>query len=320
MQRFPSCSAGSGFLICIECKLSYSYILHITTKGSVLSIVTVLAGASGGPMALPPKSVSALPAAPALRRPDDQGPGTKTCLASALYSLRRRVRPHDAAWTPAFCRSLAETVAAVGERYDLSPALLVAVMMNESDMDEGAARVSRTLRGIAMDSGLMGIRCVLDRRGRCKNGLVRGLAWRDVMDPFTNVELAARYLAHYRDGAGRDRIVVRLRQADGPARIIERDVPCRHRNHAYWAHYNHGTRYIARGPARHYPQHVAVLYHALGVTLGFETSDTPPEALSHSSGAASRNSKLRDLILSTNLCTPSTAIAAATGTPAPERL
>ena len=44
---------------------------------------------------------------------------------------------------------------------------------------------------------------------------------------------------------------------------VTKDVPCTHANHAFWAHYNHGPRYIDHGPARHYPHRVAVIDHAL---------------------------------------------------------
>ena len=93
------------------------------------------------------------------------------------------------------------------------------------------------------------------------------------MEPLTNIELGARYLAHYRDGAGRSRITVRVRQPDGTVLTTHRNVPCRHSDHAYWAHYNHGTRYIAHGQARFYPIHVAALYAALGESLGLGTSE-----------------------------------------------
>jgi len=157
----------------------------------------------------------------------------------------------------------------------VAPALLVAVMINESDLDENAARVSQTRSGVAKDSGLMGIRCVIGRGGRCKNDLVHGMAWGEVMDPVTNVELGARYLAHYRDmGKGKH------------ARVRKR---CTHRDHAYWAHYNHGERYLARGGARHYPHNVAVLYYALAQIMGWDVSELTSSPLTvRDNGALAR--------------------------------
>jgi hypothetical protein len=195
------------------------------------------------------------------------------CLAEALCALKQKMSAHHGTWSPALCRTIAEGVEASAARHDLSPALLLAVMIQESDLDETAARVSHPGGGIARDSGLMGIRCRLDQRGRCTNGLVRGMPWRQVMAPVTNIELGARYLALYRDGAGRSRIVVRAPQPDGTVRETVRNVPCRHLDHAYWAHYNHGTHYISRGLPRLYPLHVAALYAALGQTLGLDTSE-----------------------------------------------
>jgi hypothetical protein len=210
----------------------------------------------------PPVVVAA--AAPA------QGEG---CLAQTLCSLNQKLRRAHAAWSASECRSLAEGVVASAARHGLSPALLVAVMIQESDLNENAARVSHPHGGLAKDSGLMGIRCVLDGRGRCTNGLVRGMAWRQVMEPLANIELGARYLALYRDGAGRSKITVRTRAADGTVQVSTRNVPCRHSDHAYWAHYNHGTRYISRGPARFYPIEVSALYSAVGETLGLDTAE-----------------------------------------------
>jgi hypothetical protein len=190
-------------------------------------------------------------------------------LASSLCTLRRRISPRRPSWTPAFCRALAQGVLASARRHEMGPALLLAVMINESDLDEKAARLSHPAGAVAKDSGLMGIRCVLSK-GRCTNGLVRGLPWRTVMDPLTNVELGARYLALYRDGGGRSLVTVRMRMPDGTVRSTVRNIPCAHRDHAWWAHYNHGTRYINHGEARLYPHHVAVLQDVLADGLALD--------------------------------------------------
>jgi hypothetical protein len=235
----------------------------------VIAALATGAQASAGPgPAIASEGTSRAPAAP----PPAAAPAGDTCLAEALCSLKGRIARRKP-WAPGLCQTLARGITASAARHGLSPALLLAVMIQESDLDEQAARVSHSRGAIAKDSGLMGIRCVLDGRGRCTNGLVRGLPWRQVMDPLTNIELGARYLAHYRDGAGRSRITVRVRQPDGSVVLAERNVPCRHSDHAYWAHYNHGTRYIARGLARLYPRHVGALYAALGESLGLDTSE-----------------------------------------------
>jgi hypothetical protein len=48
---------------------------------------------------------------------------------------------------------------------------------------------------------------------------------------------------------------------------VTREVPCDHKNHGFWAHYNHGPRYIDKGYARHYPHRIAVLDHALAQVM-----------------------------------------------------
>jgi len=118
----------------------------------------------------------------------------------------------------------------------------------------------------------MGIRCIVDKKGGCTNGHVRGMAWTQVMDPMTNVDVGARELAHWRDGGGITNVTVRTRDSHGVLHTTEKHVPCAHRTHAYWAHYNHGPRYIDRGPARHYPHRIAVLYYALARAMNMDTS------------------------------------------------
>ena len=156
----------------------------------------------------------------------------------------------------------------------------------------------------------MGIRCVLGRGGRCKNGLVRGLPWREVMDPVTNVALGAKYLAHYRD-------VGKRKSTRGRQR-------CGHRDHAWWAHYNHGERYIARGGARHYPHNVAVLYYSLAQALGWDTAELTVAPLTvRDPGAAARTAdrpvgerfvKLCATIRANGaVCAPPPAVADVTG-------
>jgi hypothetical protein len=269
----------------------------------------VLASPAPGAHSVAPPPAPATPAPSAPPAVDET-----TCLASTLCSLKRQVDPRRRRWTPAQCHDLAEGVLASAKRHDVAPALLVAVMINESDLDEKAARVSQTSHGVAKDSGLMGIRCVLGRGGRCKNGLVAGMPWQQVMDPVTNVELGARYLAHYRGP-----------KTTRPGR--SRGKSCRHSDHAYWAHYNHGERYISRGYARHYPHNVAVLYYALARSLGWDASEllaapltvrdpgAQPRTADHPVGE--RFVKLCATIRATGaVCSPPPAVAAAGAPPA----
>jgi hypothetical protein len=200
----------------------------------------------------------ALPAAPAPR----------VCLTTTLCALKQQVRGKDLPWSEAECQRVAEAVESAAEEYQLSPALIVAVMMNESDLDEKAvASYQRDGKVYAKDGGLMGIRCVFDERGRCGNGFVKGMSFKKLMDPATNIALGARLLAYFRE-SGVETRTERVRGASGQVETRTRTVRCRHSNHAYWAHYNHGMRYIDHGEPRHYPHHVAVLYYELARGLG----------------------------------------------------
>jgi hypothetical protein len=217
----------------------------------------------------PPESAAPELAAP----PPDGAVPPEPCLASTICSLKERVRWHKAAWSPEFCHRIAQGVLDSSKRNDVSPSLLLAVMVNESDLDEHAAPVTmKNGKLYAKDSGLMGIRCVL-KNGWCTNAYVRGMSWRKVMDPLTNIELGARELARWRKGGGITKVTVRVRDENGQLVEKQKNVPCQHKNHAYWAHYNHGPRYIDHGPARHYPHRVAVLEYAIAHALNVEAPE-----------------------------------------------
>jgi hypothetical protein len=102
---------------------------------------------------------------------------------------------------------------------------------------------------------------------------VRGVAWTDLMNPTNNIAFGARELAYWRSGGAVMKKVVKLRDATGRLRPVFKNVPCRHKDHAYWAHYNHGPFYIAKGYARHYPHRVAVLDHALAAVLNVDAPE-----------------------------------------------
>lgn len=200
------------------------------------------------------------------------------CLARTICAIKDKIRWRTPAWNEAKCREIGSAVLSSAKRHNLSPTLLLAIMINESDLNEKATRPTLHDSQIyAKDSGLMAIRCVLDKRGRCLNGNVRGLPWKRVMDPATNIELGARELAYWRDGGAVTEVVVKVRDRNGHVRPVLRKVPCRHKDHAYWAHYNHGPRYINHGYPRHYPHRVAVIDHALATVLNVDA----PELVGH---------------------------------------
>jgi hypothetical protein len=194
---------------------------------------------------------------------------TEACLAQTVCAVKERIRWQTPAWTPSQCRKIADAVETSAKRHDLSPSLLLAIMVNESDMNEKAARVYTHADGkvYAKDGGLMAIRCLLDEHDRCTNGNVRGVPFKELMDPVNNIELGARELAHWRDGGGVTTKTIIKRDAGGHLRRVVKEVPCEHKTHGWWAHYNHGPRYIDKGYARHYPHRVAVLDHAFATVM-----------------------------------------------------
>ena len=182
--------------------------------------------------------------------------------------MKERIRWQTPAWTPSQCRKIADAVATSAKRHNLSPSLLLAVMVNESDMNEKSARTYlREGKVYAKDGGLMAIRCLLDDRDRCTNGNVRGMRFKDLMDPVNNIEAGANELAHWRDGGGVMQKTIVKRDRSGHLERVTKNVPCRHKTHAWWAHYNHGPRYIEKGYPRHYAHRVAVLDHAFASVM-----------------------------------------------------
>ncbi len=224
------------------------------------------------PLAIPVQETHPAPPTETTGDPAGQTP-TKSCLATTICEVKDRVRWRTAAWTPQFCQRIASAVLESSKRYDVPPSLILAVMINESDLNEKAFRTTMKHGSLyAKDGGLMGIRCIVDKHGRCTNGNVRGSTWAEVMNPVKNIDIGARELGHWRHGGGVTDITVRTRDSDGVLRTKQRHVPCAHRTHAYWAHYNHGPRYIDRGPARHYPHRVAVLYYVVARAMNIDTS------------------------------------------------
>jgi hypothetical protein len=194
-------------------------------------------------------------------------------LASTICELKRRLRWRAPVWKPNDCTRIAHAVLESSRRHRVPVSLIVATMINESDMNEKAVRTSvRDGHLYARDGGLMGIRCVFGNGGRCVNAAVRGLTWDQVMEPARNIALGAQQLAYWRDVGGIERARLRGRGGRGaPAQA--RYVHCTHRDHAYWAHYNHGQIYIAHGYARYYPHRIGVLYDALSRVMNLEASE-----------------------------------------------
>jgi hypothetical protein len=197
----------------------------------------------------------------------------ESCLAETICALKDKLRWRGASWSPSYCQMIAQGILSSSAKYDIPPVLLLAVMINESDLNENAVNTTMKDGAVyAKDSGLMGIRCILDAQGKCTNGPVRGMTWKALMDPLKNIEVGARELARWRDGGGIMKVESRVRH-QGQVVTKTKIVPCNHATHAYWAHYNHGPRYIDKGTPRHYPHRVAVLYHSLAKALNVDAPE-----------------------------------------------
>jgi hypothetical protein len=241
---------------------------------TLVHAIAAFAGLVASPLALPTQE-GEVPSAELDKpeAPEPPAPPSTSCLATTLCEVKDRVRWRTAAWKPAFCERVAAAVLEAAKRHDVPPSLILAVMINESDMNEKAFRTTMKAGTVyAKDGGLMGIRCVVGKEGRCINGNVRGVKWQDIMDPVKNIDLGARELGHWKHGGGITDVTIRTRDTDGILRTKIKRVPCSHRTHAFWAHYNHGPHYIDRGPARHYPHRVAVLYYALARVMKVDTT------------------------------------------------
>lgn len=213
-------------------------------------------------------------------------PPSEACLASAICAVKRHLHTRGPLWTEPFCDDIAHSILTSSARYGLPPLLLLAIMINESTMDENAVRL--TLRNgtvYAKDGGLMGLRCVLGKQGRCRNGHVRGLTWSQVVEPANNIAIAARELAYWRDVGGVAARTVKVRDQEGVLHAKTRFVRCSHEDHAFWAHYNHGMRFIDHGPASTYPLRVATLYQALSRTLQLDDGHAAHPGLGHAASS-----------------------------------
>lgn len=234
------------------------------------------------------------------------------CMIKTICSVKQKIRWMTPAWTPTECERIANAVESSSKRHDLSPTLLLAIMINESDMNEKAFRLTvRAGKVYAKDGGLMAIRCVLDHKDHCVNGNVRGMAWKDIMDPVTNIEVGARELAYWRDGGGIATRTINRRDSQGHIQQITKNGPCHHLTHAWWAHYNHGPRYIDKGYPRHYPHRIAVLDHALATVMNVDAPELNHRITVHDPGKRERTvdrplekrfKKLYSEILSSGSC------------------
>lgn len=204
---------------------------------------------------------------------------TPECLAKMLCELKEKVRWRTPAWTTERCDQIAQGILKSSVKHALTPGVILGIILNESDMNENAVR--EYFHGdklYAADGGIAGLRCIFDQRqlhpikGKpkkvCTNAWVKGMTWTQIMDPVTNIEIASTALEFWKNGGAQVRKIVKERDRKGHIRPKLVAVPCLHKDHGFWAHFNHGPNYIVKGPARHYPHRVAVLHFAFAQALG----------------------------------------------------
>jgi hypothetical protein len=185
-------------------------------------------------------------------RPNATLPENKVdqCFVQSLCELKESIRWKTPKWNEAMCARVGNAIISAERETGISRNLILSLMINESDMNESAQRLTYKNGTLAAwDGGLMGLRCIVDKDGRsCVNYRGR-LTYQDLLKPETNVQLAVRKLS------------------------TVRSYPCQHRDHPWFAHYNWGGKVLRTGIPRSYPQRVAVLWKALADAQGVQSTE-----------------------------------------------
>lgn len=177
------------------------------------------------------------------------------CFVERMCELKEMIRWRTPRWTMDMCRRVGNAVLAEERTSGLPRELILAVMINESDMNDKATRPYYDEKGKlkSWDGGLMGVRCIVDKDGLSCTNYMKKVTWKALLIPEVNIKLAVRKMVAARD----------LHQ-------------CKHTDHPWFAHYNWGVKVIRTGIPRSYPQRIAVLWKALAEAGG----ETPPEIAS----------------------------------------
>jgi len=174
------------------------------------------------------------------------------CFIERMCELKEMVRWKTPRWSMDMCYRVGNAIIAEEHVSGVPRELILAVMINESDMNDKATRPYFDKNGkmTSWDGGLMGVRCIVDKDGRSCVNYMRKVTWKDLLVPEVSLRLAVRKMVSIRD-----------------------QYPCKHNDHPWFAHYNWGGKVIRTGIPRSYPQRVAVLWKALAEAGGKE----PPE-------------------------------------------
>lgn len=169
------------------------------------------------------------------------------CFIENLCSLKEAVRWKTPAWTEGMCKKVGRALIREAAENGIPRYLLLSVMINESDMNEKAARLTlKAGRLVAWDGGLMGVRCKVGPDGKSCTNYKGRFKYRDLLKVETSIKLGAKKLAAVREDK------------------------CKHKDHPWFAHYNWGSKIFRTGVARSYPQRVAVLWKALTDAQGVQ--------------------------------------------------
>jgi hypothetical protein len=174
------------------------------------------------------------------------------CLRETVADIRNSISANTR--TRQDSDRIASAIAKSSIATNLTPEFLLAVAIWESDLNPFVTAHHPLPDGtIAIDTGLMGIRCIvadLQPHRRCLNVPVRGVEFRRLREIELNVQIGARMLAKLRDQA----VVIWVNR---------RPRRCPHRDHAFFAHYNWGQQVIKTGVGRDYDERVATITQAL---------------------------------------------------------
>lgn len=206
---------------------------------SNLLIALVMFSAVGNPRSDPPPTMNT----------DPPGNVEDLCFAETLCAIKESVRWGTPKWEQAMCYRVANAIISAEKEYNIPRDLILAFMINESDMDEKAVRTYENDKGelYAQDGGLLGIRCVLgDDHKHCKNPQAKALRPTDLFKPEVNIRLGAAWLHTLKTST---------------------DCPNKHKDHPWFAHYNWGSKVFHKGVPRSYPQRIAVLWRAIATTI-----------------------------------------------------
>ena len=108
-----------------------------------------------------------------------------------ICRVQHTIRWLDQPWTEAQCLARAMNFTEEADRWNLDSMKLFSIAIDESDLRTNVCRKS----GNGLDCGILGVRCVTDANGKCKNKPVKGLLPAQLLQPARNIAAGAWILA-----------------------------------------------------------------------------------------------------------------------------